>query len=103
MQFPTRDLTEQFISQSYQDVVQNYIPSDILYFLDGYGNVLFSVPSDSIGQTVITSDVTASMTVLSSSYSVTASYAIGAVFGNVDGGFPNSIYGGVTPIDGGTP
>lgn len=29
--------------------------------------------------------------------------ADGEATGNLDGGFPDSVYGGVTPIDGGTP
>ena len=36
MQFPTQDFTDQFISESYQDVVQIYNN----YLLDGYGNVI---------------------------------------------------------------
>jgi hypothetical protein len=74
MQFPARDFTNQYISASYQDVLQKYIPSDTLYVLDGLGNVLFSIPSSSIGQILITSDVTSSMTVASASYAVTQSY-----------------------------
>jgi len=70
MQFPARDFTNQYISASYQDVLQKYIPSDTLYVLDGLGNVLFSIPSSSIGQILITSDVTSSMTVASSSYTI---------------------------------
>ena len=69
--FPSRDLTNQYISRSYQDVVQNYAPGSgdaNEYFLDGYGNVIASIPTASIGQTLITSDVTSSMTVLSASY-----------------------------------
>ena len=62
MQFPARDLTNQYISSSYQDVTQNYYdsPSTTWYFLDGYGNVLFSLPSASYGNDVITIDQTAS-------------------------------------------
>ena len=70
MQFPDRDLTSQYISSSYQDVLQQYPSgSSLLYVLDGYGNVVFSIPSASIGSIIITSDITSSMTVLSASYS----------------------------------
>lgn len=70
MRFPLRDFTNQYISSSYQDVLQQYLPSDILYILDGYGNVVFTLPSASFGQMLITSDVTSSINVLSSSYSL---------------------------------
>ena len=69
--FPSRDLSNQYISRSYQDVVQNYTPGsgDVNdYFLDGLGNVIASIPTGSIGQTLITSDITSSMSVLSASY-----------------------------------
>ena len=69
MRFPSRDLSDQFISSSYQDVLQQYMPADYLYVLDGYGNVVFGVPSASIGYTLITSDITSSMTVGSASVS----------------------------------
>jgi hypothetical protein len=70
--FPSRDLTLQYISQSYQNVVQNYAPGggDVNeYFLDGLGNVLLAVPSSSIDKVIITSDVTSSMSVLTASFS----------------------------------
>ena len=75
MQFPARDLTQQYISSSYQDVTQNYfdIPSTTWYFLDGYGNVLFSLPSASYGNDVITVDQTASYAYIAN----TASFLIG--------------------------
>jgi hypothetical protein len=53
--FPSRDFTNQYISRSYQDVVQQYIdggPTD--YLLDGYGNVIFSFDSASYGAKLIT-------------------------------------------------
>lgn len=74
MQFPARDFTNQYISTSYQDVLQKYDPADIFYVLDGFGNVVFSLPSASVGQMLITSDITSSMTVASASYAVTYSY-----------------------------
>lgn len=75
MQFPARDFTNQYISTSYQDVLQKYNPTDIFYILDGLGNVVFSLPSSSVGQVLITSDITSSMTVASASYAATYSYA----------------------------
>ena len=96
MRFPSRDLTDQFISSSYQDVLQQYMPTDYLYVLDGYGNVVFGIPSASLGNTVITSDITSSMTVLSASWAPSISY-------NLDGGSPSTAYGGTTGIDGGSP
>jgi hypothetical protein len=55
---------------SYQDVLQQYFNTgSLLYVLDGYGNVVFGIPSASIGDTIITSNMTSSMTVLSASYS----------------------------------
>jgi hypothetical protein len=47
-----------------------------LNVLDGYGNVLYTIPSASIGQGLITNDVTSSMTVATASYSLTQSYVI---------------------------
>jgi hypothetical protein len=69
--FPSRNLTTQYISSSYQEVVQNYSPAGgdpNEYFLDGLGNVLLVVPTSSITQVVITSDITSSMSVLSASH-----------------------------------
>jgi hypothetical protein len=96
MQFPERDLTDQFISLSYQDVLQQYnTTGSSLYVLDGYGNVVFGIPTASLGNTVITSDITSSMTVLSASWAPPISY-------NLDGGSPSTIYGGTNGIDGGS-
>ena len=71
MQFPSQDFTDQYISKSYQDVVQIYGQ----YLLDGYGNVIETL------------NITASNALFSSQ--------------NLDGGFPNSVYGGTIAIDGG--
>lgn len=68
MQFSIRNLTEKYISSSYQDVLQQYTPSDTFYVLDGYGTVVFSLPSSSIGQMLVASNMTASMTVATASY-----------------------------------
>lgn len=70
MQFIDRSLACQYISQSFQDVLQQYPSGSELYILDGLGNVVAIIPSASLGQVLITSDVTSSMTVLSASYSV---------------------------------
>ena len=70
--FPAEDLTLKYISQSYQDLVQIYAPGigdPNEYFLDGLGNVLLVVPSSSVDQVIITSDVTSSMSVLTASFS----------------------------------
>lgn len=74
MRFPLRDFTNQYISSSYQDVLQQYFPTDTFYVLDGYGNVIFTLPSSSVGQMVMTLDVTSSMTVATASYVKTSSY-----------------------------
>ena len=76
--YPSRDLTDQYISLSYQDVVQKYSPDagdPNEYFLDGLGNVIVAIPSSSIGNVLITSDVTSSMVVSSSLYTDYANYA----------------------------
>lgn len=79
MQFPLRDLTNQFISLSYQDVVQRYDPStSTIYLLDGYGDVILSFPSSSNGQ-ILTTDQTASYS-LYSDFSGTSSYSLYSVF-----------------------
>jgi len=86
MAFPLQALTEKYVSSSYQDVLQQYSSSSYLYVLDGLGNVVFNIPSASVGNTIITSDVTSSM-----------------VIGNFDGGTPDSNYGGIAIINGGNP
>lgn len=58
MQFPQRDLTNQFISTSYQDVVQRFATGSVDYLLDGYGFVLFGIPTASIGNLIVTQDQT---------------------------------------------
>ena len=72
MQFPDQDLTDQFISSSYQDVIQAYLNNSNLYFLDGYGNVVTFFPTSSYGRQLLTID----QPVISASYAVTASYAL---------------------------
>jgi hypothetical protein len=75
MRFPERNLADQYISLSYQDVLQQYVNTgSYRYVLDGYGNVIFGIGTGSIGQIVITSDMTASMTVATASYALTQSY-----------------------------
>jgi len=72
MRFPSRDFTLQFISASYSDVVQQYIPTgSTLFLLDLLGNVILSIPSASFGQGVMTADQTAS-------WAVSASWAPGS-------------------------
>lgn len=67
MRFPLRDLTDQYISLSYQDVLQTYNQSDKNYILDGYGNVIFSVESSSVPPHLLIND-TASYVYLSQSF-----------------------------------
>jgi len=75
--FPSRNFTLQYISTSYQDVTQRYAPvgDSNEYLLDALGNVIVSIPSTSIGYSVITSDVTSSLIVYSSSFSTLAQIA----------------------------
>ena len=75
MQFPQRDLTSQYISTSYQDVVQRYDSGSVQYFLDALGNVIIGVNSSSLGSTIITNDITSSMVVLSSSFAESSSFS----------------------------
>lgn len=71
MRFSSRDLSGQYISSSYQDVLQRYIDTaSFHYILDGYGTVVFGIPTASIGYDVVTSNITSSMSVVSSSYSL---------------------------------
>lgn len=85
MQFPARDLTNQYISLSYHDVVQRFTQGTASYFLDGLGNVIAFVPLGSIGQKLITEDqiipfsATASYS-LFSEFADTASLAFEALF-----------------------
>lgn len=70
MQFPFRDLTNQYISLSYQDVVQRYTPAGTSsFFLDGLGYVLFSLSNNTLGTQLLTAFDTAS-------WAITASYAL---------------------------
>lgn len=86
MQFPERDLTNQYISSSYQNAIQKYsATSSITYILDGVGDVIFGIPTASVGQIVVTQDQTASYSNISSLSLVadvalladTSSYTIG--------------------------
>jgi len=90
MQFPQQDLTYQYISTSYQSVVQTFTTGSNSYLLDGYGYVIADIPSASIGQIIVTQDQTASYASISnlslvsdvalisetSSVSISSSYAI---------------------------
>ena len=92
--FPEKDLTLQYESQSYQGLVQEYSPGGgdpNEYFLDGVGNVILSFPITSIGQSIFTTNQTASEadhSILSdtasiagfSEFSDTASYALVSYF-----------------------
>lgn len=80
MQFPSRDLTLQYISTSYQDVVQRYTATGSLtYLLDGLGYVICGIPTSSVGQTILTQDQTASYSL----FAVTASYTATSSITNI--------------------
>ncbi len=75
MPFPSRDLTNQYISTSYQDVVQRYVPAGTAsYFLDGFGNELMVLDNAAAGQKIITVGQTASyaLNTVSASHTTTA-------------------------------
>ena len=78
-QFPQRDFTTQFISTSYQSVVQIYNTSSIVYFLDGLGYVISGIPTSSIGNLIVTQDQIISRSI-SSSYSLSSSYSYNSHF-----------------------
>lgn len=76
MQFSQQDLTLQYISSSYQAVVQQYLPTgSTMYLLDGFGNAIIGIPSSSYGDNIITSNQTSSIVSNTASYSVTATSA----------------------------
>lgn len=97
MRFPAQDLSVKYISSSYQDVVQQFIPTgSMLYLLDGYGNVIFQIPSASFGGVVLTNDQTSSYALhsisasyapgnpsISASYALSSSYSITTTLANV--------------------
>jgi len=85
MQFASQDLTNQFISTSYQEVIQTYINGSSSYFLDGLGNVISFIPTSSVGNQILTIDQTAS-------YASTSSWATNVVNGSTFNG-TSSIFG----------
>lgn len=72
--FPEKDLSNQYVSQSYYDLLQKHEESGLLYIVDGLGNEVFKMTSSA---SIITSNDTASYASqsISSSYSLTSSYA----------------------------
>lgn len=83
--FPSRDLTLQYESQSYQNLIQEYAPGGgdpNEYFLNGLGNVILSVPIASVGQSILTSDqvVPSASYSLFSEFSDSSSYALASTF-----------------------
>jgi hypothetical protein len=77
--FPTRDFTNQYISESYQNVLQKYQPTGSTYYLlDGRGEVVLSLPSASYGQGIVTTGQTVSQSI-SASYANVASSAATAI------------------------
>ena len=87
LQFPSRDFTQQYISSSYQSVVQIYTPDSASYFLDGLGNVIGFIFTSSVGNQILTVDQPAPL-------AITASYAMN---GGSGGGF-NLVTGASYPI-----
>jgi hypothetical protein len=99
MQFLSRDLTSQYISNSYQDVVQRYQDGSTDWLLDGLGYTILGILSSSVGGIILTQDQTSSL-IVTSSYiegynvdgfvleSVSASYIEGY---NVDGAVLESL------------
>ena len=99
--FPSQNLTGQYISRSYHGIIQKYFHTDDkMHFLDGVGTDMFSIPSSSIGKDLsvftgstesasiaehaLTSSV--SLDSISSSYSfnaTTASHVNGGIFTDV--------------------
>lgn len=74
MIFPERDLTDQYISASYEDVLQIYLNTgSLLHFLNGLGDTVLSIPTSSLDSQAVLRRVD------SSSYSdfvVTASFVL---------------------------
>ena len=82
LQFPSRDFTLQYISSSYQSVLQIYTPDSASYVLDGLGNVIGFIFTSSIGQQILTVDQPAP-------FAITASYSMngGSGFTFISGAF----------------
>ncbi len=74
MLFSNRDLSNQFISTSYQDVVQRYATGSNTYLLDGIGYEILGIPSSSIGNLIVTQEQTITSSI-SASYSLSSSYS----------------------------
>jgi len=69
MQFPLKDFTVQYISSSYQDVVQRYnYNANTTFLLDGLGTTILSIPLNT-QSVLLYSEQTASMIVASASMS----------------------------------
>ena len=76
MQFPSQEFTNQYISESYQNILQKYSDSGLFYLLDASGNVVAILNTSSVGDLIITSNMTSSMSVASASYASTYSYVL---------------------------
>lgn len=80
MPFPFKDLSNQYISLSYQDIVQRYNPGgSASYYLDGLGNELFTIPTTYVGQQVLTVGQSASYSIISLE-SISSSYVLTSEF-----------------------
>ena len=64
--YPSQDLTNQFVSTSYQNVVQRYNDGTNEYFLNGLGYVISYIPSASLGYGILTTNQSASFAFSSS-------------------------------------
>lgn len=83
LRFQSRDLTNQFISTSYQDVVQHLVTGSQEYLLDGYGEVILQIDSGSgnvlTASYAVTSSITVQLFTTNSLFSVSSSWASSSI------------------------
>src|ERR1043165_6992239 len=75
MQFIAADLFDNYISKSYDNILQQYISGSYLYIVDSHGNVVSFILTSSIGSEILTSDLTGSLSFISASYALSSSYS----------------------------
>lgn len=90
--FPSADLTLQEVSESYQNLLQQYVDSSSLYVVDGLGNEVYHLPSASIGKEIATTDGL----IASSSYAESSSYAYTTVYSITSSYVESSSYADVS-------
>lgn len=83
MQFLNADFFNNYISQSYDNIVQQYYSGSYLYFLDAHGNVIAFIITSSVGTELITTDLTSSLSFDSASYSLSSSYSVHSSFSDL--------------------